>query len=379
MKATFNYPTRIVFGEGVLQELPGMVKGLGARKPMVVTDTGLMQTDIVRRVTDFLRKDNLEAEVYSDVEPNPTDAQVDEGAEAFRSSGSDCIVAVGGGSPLDAAKAIQVRVLHTEPIEEYDDMKGGDALITGPLPPLVAVPTTSGTGSEVSRAAVITVKAVGRKVVIFSPRLMPAVAVCDPKLTYGLPPRVTAETGMDALSHNLEAFLAVGYHPMADGIALQGMRMVGKNLRAAVQDGRNVNARREMMAASMMGAVAFQKGLGVIHSAAHALGAVTNIGHGLANAILMPHALRFNAEAAPDRVAEVASALGAADTSGEGAVEAVARLLEDIGLPSSLSDAGVKEEHLPLLTEKAMADGCHTQNPRSVSAAEMEALIRAAL
>jgi alcohol dehydrogenase class IV len=378
MKAKFNYPTRIVFGEGTLQELPGKVKRLGGRKPMVVTDTGLMRTDIVRRVTDLLRKDDLEAEVFSDVEPNPTDAQVDEGAEAFRSSGSDCIVAVGGGSPLDAAKAIQVRVLHTEPIEEYDDMKGGGALITGPLPPLVAVPTTSGTGSEVSRAAVITVKAVGRKLIIFSPRLMPSVAVCDPKLTYGLPPRVTAETGMDALSHNLEAFLAVGYHPMADGIALQGIRMVGKNLRAAVQDGRNVNARREMMAASMMGAVAFQKGLGVIHSAAHALGAVTNIGHGLANAILMPHAVRFNAEAAPDRIAEVASALGAADTSGEGAAAAVARLLEDIGLPPRLSDAGVKEEHLSVLTEKAMADGCHTQNPRSVKAADMEALLRAA-
>lgn len=379
MRATFNYPTRILFGEGVVQELPGSVKKLKRTRPLVVTDRGLMRTDIVSRVTDLLKNEGLSAEVFSEVEPNPTDVQVDRGAEAYRKASADCVVALGGGSPLDAAKAVQVRIHHDEPMEAYDDMTGGAAKITGPLPPLLAVPTTSGTGSEVSRAAVITVQAVVRKLVIFAPRLMPSVALCDPELTYGLPPRVTAETGMDALSHNLEAFLAVGYHPMADGIALEGIRMIGKSLRKAVEDGRNVEARRDMMAASSMGAVAFQKGLGIIHSAAHALGAVTNIAHGLANAILMPFALRFNAAAAAERVVEVARALGAADLSPEGAARAVETLLQDIGLPARLSDAGVNRGHIGSLVEKAMADGCHTQNPRPVSAADMEAFLTAAL
>jgi 4-hydroxybutyrate dehydrogenase len=379
MKARFNYPTRILFGQGVIEDLAAEVKALGGRRPLLVTDSGLMKTDIPGRIQKILKGSGLEPAVFSDVSPNPTDGQVDAGAAAFSAHGADFIVAVGGGSPLDAGKAVQIRIHHLEPLEVYDDLKGGDAKITGELPPLIAVPTTAGTGSEVSRSAVITIASVDRKVVLFSPRLMPQVAVCDPELTYGLPPRITAETGMDALSHNLEAYLSKGYHPMADAIAMLGICMAVDNLPVAVANGQDVEARQEMMMASTMGATAFQKGLGVIHSLAHPLSSVAGVSHGLANAVMMPQALRFNAEATPDRVADVAAALGSEDVSGEGAAQAVIELCRQIGLPTRLGEAGVTKEMIPRLTEKAMQDGCHTCNPRECQPGDMERLFLAAL
>lgn len=379
MKSRFNYPTRILFGQGVIEDLAAELKALGGKRPLVVTDSGLMKTDIPGRIDEILKGGGLEPAVFSDVSPNPTDGQVDAGASAFVAHAADSIVAVGGGSPLDAGKAVQIRINHKELLDEYDDLKGGDAKITGELPPLIAVPTTSGTGSEVSRSAVITVASVDRKVVLFSPRLMPTVAVCDPELTYGLPPRITAETGMDALSHNLEAYLSKGYHPMADAIAMLGICMAVDNLPVAVANGQDVEARREMMMASTMGATAFQKGLGVIHSLAHPLSSVAGVSHGLANAIMMPHALSFNAETAPDRVADVAPALGSDDVSGKGVARAVTELCRQIGLPTRLSEAGVTEAMIPKLTEKAMQDGCHTCNPRDCTPEDMEGLFLAAL
>jgi 4-hydroxybutyrate dehydrogenase len=379
MKARFNYPTRILFGQGVIEDLAAEVKALGGRRPLLVPDSGLMKTDIPGRIQKILKGNGLEPAVFSDVSPNPTDGQVDAGAAAFSAHGADFIVAVGGGSPLDAGKAVQIRIHHLEPLEVYDDLKGGDAKITGELPPLIAVPTTAGTGSEVSRSAVITIASVDRKVVLFSPRLMPQVAVCDPELTYGLPPRITAETGMDALSHNLEAYLSKGYHPMADAIAMLGICMAVDNLPVAVANGQDVEARQEMMMASTMGATAFQKGLGVIHSLAHPLSSVAGVSHGLANAVMMPQALRFNAEATPDRVADVAAALGSEDVSGEGAAQAVIELCRQIGLPTRLGEAGVTKEMIPRLTEKAMQDGCHTCNPRECQPGDMERLFLAAL
>lgn len=379
MKTRFNYPTRIVFGQGVIQDLAAEVQSLGGRRPLLVTDSGLMETDIPGRIRKILEVGGLEPAVFSDVSPNPTDGQVDAGAAAFAAHRADCIVAVGGGSPLDAGKAVQIRIHHQDPLEEYDDLKGGDAKITGELPPLIAVPTTAGTGSEVSRSAVITVASVDRKVVLFSPRLMPKAAVCDPELTYGLPPRITAETGMDALSHNLEAYLSRGYHPMADAIAMLGICMAVDNLPVAVADGGDVTARQEMLMASTMGATAFQKGLGVIHSLAHPLSSVAGVSHGLANAIMMPHALRFNAAGAPGRVADVAPALGSDDASGEGAARAVLELCRQIGLPTRLSAAGVTAAMIPKLTEKAMQDGCHACNPRECTPEDMQSLFLAAL
>jgi alcohol dehydrogenase class IV len=379
MKARFNYPTRILFGRGVIEDLAAEVWALGGRRPLLVTDSGLMKTDIPGRIEKILKDGGLDPAGFSDVSPNPTNRQVDAGAAAFSQHRADCIVALGGGSPLDAGKAIQIRIHHKEPFEEYDDLKGGDTKITGELPPLVAVPTTAGTGSEVSRSAVISIASVDRKVVLFSPRLMPQVAVCDPELTYGLPPRITAETGMDALSHNLEAYLSRGYHPMADAIAMLGICMAVDNLPVAVANGQDVEARQGMMMAATMGATAFQKGLGVIHSLAHPLSSVAGVSHGLANAIMMPHALRFNAQDAPDRVADVAPALGSEDVSGEGAARAVLDLCRQIGLPTRLSEAGVTESMIPKLTEKAMQDGCHTCNPRECKPEDMASLFTAAL
>jgi len=380
MKTRFNYPTRILFGQGVVEDLPAELARLGVTRPLIVTDRGLARTPIPARVAAILAKAGLESASFDAVDPNPTDASVEAGAAAFRAHGADSVVALGGGSPLDAAKAIQLRVHHHLPLEQYDDLLGGDALITGPIPPAIAIPTTSGTGSEVSRSAVITIAAVHRKVVLFAPQLMAAVALCDPELTYGLPARVTAETGLDALSHSLEAYLSTGYHPMADAIALAGIQRVGKWLRTAVKEPTHVQARQEMMLASTMGAVAFQKGLGVVHSLAHALGAVVGIGHGLANAILMPHVVRFNGEAVPERVVDIARALGAADLSVEGCARAIDAMLVDTGLPRTLSEAaGVNESHLAALVPKALADGCHGSNPRPCDAATMEHLLRAAM
>jgi len=374
-KHRFNFPTRIVFGEGVLADLPAEVKALGHVRPLVVTDRGLARTDIPGRMIELLRDAGLSPELFDKVEPNPTDAQVDEGARAFNEHEADAIVALGGGSPLDAAKGIQLRIHHDEPLEEYDDLLGGDEKITRDLPQLVAVPTTAGTGSEVSRSAVITVAAAERKVVLFSPLLMPSVALCDPELTYGLPPRITAETGMDALSHSLEAFCAKGYHPMADAIALKGMALVATNLARAVKHGDDVRARRQMLMASTMGAVAFQKGLGVVHSLAHPLSTVSGISHGLANAIVLPHAVHFNAEALGERAAALATALGAEEATAEGASRALSGLLETLELPTRLSDAGMQEDQMQALVEKAMQDGCHQCNPRACKAEDMETIL----
>ncbi|MCD6497823.1 MAG: iron-containing alcohol dehydrogenase [Deltaproteobacteria bacterium] len=380
MKATFQFPTRILFGQKVIEDLPDELKSLHGWSALVVTDKGLVKAGIVSRVVEVIKTAGMKAEVFDEVSANPTGEQVEAGALAFKAARADCIVGLGGGSSMDAAKAIQLRIHHHEPLRVYDDLLGGDCKITGSLPPLAAVPTTSGTGSEVSRSAVVTLRDVGRKVVIFSPRLMPHVAVCDPELTYGLPGRITAETGMDAFSHSLEALVSKGYHPMADGIALRGIRMVAKNLPIAVTEPKNAKARQEMMMASTMGAVAFQKGLGVIHSLAHALGAVVGVSHGLANALIMPHAIRFNAKAAPGPLADVAAALGVTGKqNGDSAAEAVEALLKRIGLIDGLAQAGVTEEHVPSIVEKAMEDGCHTQNPRPVTPQDMEAILRATM
>ena len=379
MKATFNYPTRILFGQGVIADLPAELLQIGGKRPLLVTDPGLVRAGLAERVRLLLRQGGTEPKLFTDVAANPTDIDVEAGTVAFLAHGADSIVALGGGSPMDAAKAIQIRVNHHEPLERYDDLTGGDALITEPFPPLVAVPTTAGTGSEVSRSAVVTVGAVERKVVLFSPRLMPNVAICDPELTYDLPPRITAETGMDALSHSLEAYLSTGYHPMADSLGIAAIRNVARYLPTAVDNGHDVLARQEMMMAGTMGAVAFQKGLGVIHSLAHPLSSVLGIGHGLANAVLLPHAMRFNAEAIGERAGAVAHALCATDRTAEGAAEALMALSKRVGLATRLYEIGVTEKHLPKLVEKAMADGCHGSNPRPCTPDDMEAILRAAL
>jgi 4-hydroxybutyrate dehydrogenase len=366
---TFSFPTRIVFGPGALARLGDEVKRVGGKRALVVTDAGIVKAGLAARVTEALDKAGIASAVFDRVDANPIEKNVHEGVDAFRAAKADLVVAIGGGSPLDTAKLIRLKATHEQPLEFYDDLKGGDAHIRPDVAPMIAIPTTAGTGSDVGRSGVVTIA--GRKVVIFSPYLIPTVALCDAELTLGLPPFITAATGMDALAHNIEAYLSKGYHPMADALALGGAGIVAKFLVRAVKNGReDIEARQEMMMAAIMGAVAFQKGLGAVHSLSHPLGSVVGMHHGLSNSIVMPAVLRFNTPAAAERMADLAVAMGEArdgrsvDALADALVDRVAKLAKEIGLPATLREAGVKEEHLERMIPLAVEDGCHPSNPR---------------
>jgi len=382
--STFSFPTTIDFGVGAVERIPQRIRGLGVSRPLLITDAGLIETEAFMRVRRALDGSRIRFAVFSGVQPNPTDANVEEGAIAFKYDGCDVVLAVGGGSAIDVGKAVRLRSTHAEPLIEFDDARDGASRIRSQMPPMIAVPTTAGTGSEVGRSAVITVGQVGRKVVIFSPHLIPNVAVCDPQLTVGLPPHLTAATGMDALSHNLEALAAQGYHPICDAIARQGIALVGENLRQAVTDGKNLDARTNMLMASMMGAIAFQKGLGAAHSLAHPLSTELGMHHGLANALVLPHVVHFNRDAATPAYVVAARCFGLreADAGGQAAVDALIaalkRLNADVGLPASLSAAKVPREALPALADKAFEDACHRLNPRGCTRDDLLHLYEAA-
>ena len=265
--STFSFPTTILFGAGAIEELPKELAKRGMRRPLLVTDAGLARAAVFERVSKLIPG----APVFSGVEPNPTEQNVLDGVARYRECACDGIVGLGGGSPLDAAKAIRLKITHAAPLAEYDDLLDGGNRISSNLPPYIAVPTTSGTGSEVSRSAVITIAATNRKTVIFSPHLIPSLALGDPALTVALPPHITSGTGMDAFTHNVEAYLAKGYHPVCDAIALAGAKLAWQNLPRVMDAPADLEARSNMMMASMMGAIAFQKGLGAVHSLAHPL------------------------------------------------------------------------------------------------------------
>jgi 4-hydroxybutyrate dehydrogenase len=385
MISNFSFPTRIVFGPGAIEHVAEAARSFGMKHPLLVTDLGIVNSGLLEHLTTRLNKAGLTWALFDRVEGNPTEASVFPGVDIFQAEHCDGVIAMGGGSSLDAGKAIRLKATHPLPLEEYDDLKNGARLISADLPPLVAIPTTSGTGSEVGRSTVITLKSNARKTVIFSPYLIPSLAIEDPELTLRLPPHLTAATGMDAMTHNLESYLSLGYHPMCDGIALRGVALVNKHLRTAVHEGSNLVARTEMMAASMMGAVAFQKGLGTVHSLAHPLSTVAGLHHGLTNAILLPHVMRFNMSAVLDRLVDLAAALGVDTRSmsphraAEAAVAAIEKLNADIGIPQRLGEVAVTAEMIPVMVPKAMEDGCHQCNPRPTTAADMEALYRQAL
>lgn len=381
----FGFPTCIVFGPGALTELRALANEWAITRPLIVTDNGVVRAGLASRVVEVLGP-GIESIIFEGVEPNPTGANVEAGAAVYRENRCDGVIALGGGSSLDAGKVIALRATNSQPLEVYDDLKDGGRLIDANIPPVIAIPTTAGTGSEVGRSAVITLKATDRKTVIFSPCLMPKVAVCDPELTRALPQAITAATGADALTHCVEAYLATGYHPMCDGIALRGAALAFQFLPRAVANGtHDLEARSQMMMTATMGATAFQKGLGVTHSLAHPLSSVAGIPHGLANAILLPHALRFNAEIVPERLAELGRAIGLDNPSGDARenaarfIGAVERLLKEIGIPAALGNAGVTNAMIPTLVAKAIEDGCHLSNPRPCSTADIERLYRAAL
>ncbi|MEO7777525.1 MAG: iron-containing alcohol dehydrogenase, partial [Fibrobacteria bacterium] len=285
----FNYPTIILYGEGALAGLADRLRG-GCKHVLIVTDATLVKAGLAAKVTEAIRAAGAgapEVSVFDGTHPNPVEADVEQGLEAYRRGGCDALIALGGGSPMDTAKVIRFMATHPGPLAKYDDAKGGDKLIINAMPPLYAIPTTSGTGSEVGRSGVIILRATGKKTIFFHPRLMPDMAVLEPSLTAGLPPHITAATGIDAFTHCLEAYLVDAFHPMADGIALEGLRLILRHLPVAYSDGGNLASRGAMQMAAAMGATAFQKGLGMIHSLAHPLSARYNTHHGLANALLL--------------------------------------------------------------------------------------------
>jgi alcohol dehydrogenase class IV len=381
MPSIMSFPTRIIFGRGAIKELPNELKRAGATRPLLVTDKGILQAGLLRFVAPLLEQAGIKAPIFTDFEANPTDRDALKGIEAYRAAGADSVLGVGGGASLDMAKAIALLVNHEPPIAQYDDAKGGEAKITGVVPPIVQVPTTAGTGSEVGRSTVLVID--GTKVVIFSPALMAKAAILDPELTVGLPPFLTAATGMDALTHNLEAYVAKGDHPLADAVAIDGLRRIAGNIKRAVQNGKDLEAREQMLLGSAFGAIAFQKGLGACHSVAHALTPVAGTHHGLANSLMLPVVMSFNRMAAEQRLADAAVALGAdpkmsVPERAQLAAELVDNLRVACGLPRKLSQAGVRRDMIPLLVEKALADACHQSNPRPVSQVDFERLINEA-
>ena len=381
MPTYFSYPTRVVWGAGSLAKLPEEIRRAGGSRLLFVTDDGVVKAGIVRRVQDLFDAAELRYQLFTRISPNPTEADVWAGVEAYRAANADCIVAVGGGSPLDVARAIRLALNHPPPLSRYDDATGGDVNVTEELPPLFCAATTAGTGSEVSRSAVVFLPDTGRKTVLFSPRLIATAAIADPELTESLPTHLTAWTGLDAFTHCLEAYVALGDHPLADALAIDGVRRAATALPRLIDNRRDLAMRSEMMAAAIEGAMAFQKGLGAAHAIAHAVGAVVpSVHHGLANAIALPSVCRFNVEEAHPRFARIAEAMGEPPGKEDVAMaEAACRRVEELcrrcGIPAKLSDVGVRKEQLAELTRRALEDASHRTNPRPGAEAEMERLI----
>jgi alcohol dehydrogenase class IV len=385
MLSNFSFPTRIVFGPGAVRELGNEAKKLGIARPLLVTDHGVAACGLAEQIVAEARRAGLAASVFDDVNPNPVEENIQHGLEAYRGGDCDGVIGLGGGSPLDAAKAIRLAVTHSFPLEQYDDQLDGGSRIHPNIPPMIAIATTAGTGSEVGRSTVIILKSTQRKTVIFSPYLMPNVALADPELTLGMPAKITAGTGLDALTHNVEAYLALGYQPLCDAIALQGARLAIQNLPRAVHNGKDLEARNNMLMAAMMGAVAFQKGLGAVHSLAHPLSSIANLHHGTTNGILLPHVLEFNRSSSENRLRDLAVAMqiegvnGSATEAASGLISRISELLPEIGIPSTLGALGVTRELIPSLARKAMEDACHQSNPRPCTEADMIALYEKAL
>lgn len=377
MTTIWNYPTRIRFGSGEVRQAGQEAQALNAQRVLVVTDPGVLGAGLVEPVLASLAEVGLAVAVFSGVSPNPTEANVEAGALALKEHAADAIVGLGGGSALDVAKLLAVRAATALPFEELDDAKGGDRLIPRQLLPVITLPTTAGTGSEVGRSSVITLASTGKKTVVFSPAMLPKVAILDPELTRSMPRGTTAATGFDALTHCLEALVATGDHPMADAIAEKGIELVVGNLGRAFRDGADLEARGAMMKAAMMGAVAFQKGLGACHSLAHPLSSEYGLHHGLANALCLPALVRFNLAVARDGYGRAARWFGLDDPSA--LPERLAEYRQELDLPSDLRSVGVTEANLDRLAGLAFEDACHQSNPRPCDRATLRELYRESL
>ena len=375
-KYNWNYPTTMWVGENRIKDLGSACKNLNIKKPLLVTDNGLAESVITKNVLSHLKKEGIAVELYSNVVGNPTGTNVNEGVECFKKNNCDGVIAFGGGSGLDVGKAIAFMSGQTLSIWEFEDV--GDNWTKAnseKIAPIIAVPTTAGTGSETGRASVILNEDTGVKNIIFHPKFLPSIVILDPVLTLGLPAKITAATGMDALAHNLEAYCAPGFHPMADGIALEGMRLINKWLLEAVNNGSNIEARMNMLTAASMGSTAFQKGLGAIHSLSHPVNALNNVHHGLSNAIFMPYVLTFNKDVIEDKIIKICDYLELNDKSFNGFINWVLDLRKKLNIPHKLSEViQEKDFELERLSKMALEDPSTGGNPKKLTEADMKTM-----
>ncbi len=375
--AIFSFPNRILFGEGACSLLAAELARLGVSRPLIVTDRGLMASGLVDDVSGRLES----ATIFGEVHANPTEGDVLAALQVYQDEHCDGVVGLGGGSPIDAAKGVRLMVTHPGRLADYDFTAGGLDRINPVLPPMVAIPTTSGTGSEAGRGALILLPQTGRKTIVLSPHLLPSVAICDPELTYDLPPPLTAGTGMDAFTHCIESYLSTTEHPICDGIALEGLRYIARSLETAVRDGSDTEARRALMMGALLGGISFHKGLGVVHALSHALGTGGRAHHGTLNAILLPHALRFNRDFASQRLSDLAARLGLGrGCEGPSHLITLTELvLVRLPLPRRLGEVeGLERGRIAEYARLAMLDHCHRTNPRPCTEADLVVLLEVA-
>jgi len=374
----YNFPTTIRFGAGASKELGDYLLKNNLSKPLVVTDPTVSQLDFFKKIIDELKKKNISTEVFSDIHKNPVKSDVYKGTDVYDNTKRDSIIGIGGGAALDVARAIVLRVNHREDLFKYDDLIGGDVYVTNDVPHFVTIPTTAGTGSEVGRSAIIADDETHQKKILFSPKLLAKIVFADPLLTMELPPFITAATGMDALTHNMEAYIAKMPHPLCEGIALEGISLISQSLEKAVNKP-DLESRSKMMIASSMGAIAFQKGLGVVHSLAHPLSSLLDTHHGLANAVNIPYGMEFNIEGVESKFRRIARILELKEETGEAVVKYLFDLNSKINIPHKLSAIGVKQEHIETLSDLAIADFAHPNNPKPVSREDFRNLYSKAL
>jgi alcohol dehydrogenase class IV len=377
LQGNWRIPTEILAGAGRISELAGRVKDIGVKRALVVTDPGVAALPFFPGIVKGLEAEGIAVAVFSQVHPDPIAGDVAAGLAAFSAHEAAMVIAIGGGSGLDCGKSIALAAATSRPLWDFEITLTPPAL-DRPIPPIFAIPTTAGTGSEVGRATVITDTALGRKIILLHPQMLPRLVILDAELTFGLPASLTAWTGMDALAHNLEAFCVPAWHPVADGIAIEGMRLIRQSLAVAVTDPRNVAARSKMLAAASMGATAFQKGLGAIHSLSHPIGAKFHAHHGLTNGVLMPYVLAYNRPAIEGGIAEVAQSLGLAGGF-DGFLQWVLDLRADLQIPHTIAALKVTEESLDLLAAEAFLDPNTPDNPRAADTAAMRRILAAAM
>ena len=374
LSTNWSYPTSIRFGAGRIVEIVEACQATGIRKPLLVTDKGLAKLGITQKTLELLDSAGLGRAIFSEVDPNPTEINAAAGIKIFKEGGHDGVIAFGGGSGLDLGKLIAFMVGQTRPIWDFEDIEDWWARAeTTSIMPIIAVPTTAGTGSEVGRASVITNSQTHEKKIIFHPKFLPSIVICDPELTVGMPSLITAGTGMDAFAHCLEAYCSPHYHPMSQGMALEGMRLVKENLPIAFKDGNNITARAHMMSAAIMGATAFQKGLGAIHAASHPIGAVHNTHHGTTNAVVMREALLLNRPEVETKIEALCNYL---EISGgfEGFISFVFNLNSELNIPASLTELGVKNPNIEALVASALRDPSCGGNPVNLTTENMTKL-----